>query len=209
MTSFGPHRPRRHARAACGDRSGPTASSSGPSKRPSRQALSATAGRSTRHRCNAVATMDTVTLIRSAIRSLLKVAGRKLRKELEAVITSSDDYASSSKPQIDWTIPKLREALIDSRAKDAYACLGVLHGKRLDAAVTKAAELLAKVTGQDPHRRRRRHVPHRPQGRKRPGDLDSRPGRPATATRPRRGASMASRATWQSTPTPRSSPQRS
>jgi len=80
---------------------------------------------------------------------LLKVAGRKLRKELEAVITSSDDYASSSKPQIDWDDPQAREALIDSRAKDAYACLGVLHGKRLDAAVTKAAELLAKVTGQD------------------------------------------------------------
>jgi len=43
--------------------------------------------------------------------------------------------------------------------------------------VTKAAELLAKVTGQDLTERRRRHVPHRPQGRKRPGDLDSRPGR--------------------------------
>ena len=98
---------------------------------------------------DAVATMDTVTLIRSAIRSLLRLAGRKLRKELEAVITSSDDYASSSKPQIDWDDPQAREALIDSRAKDAYACLGVLHGKRLDAAVTKAAELLAKVTGQD------------------------------------------------------------
>jgi len=93
--------------------------------------------------------MDTVTLIRSAIRSLLKVAGRKLRKSSKAVITSSDDYASSSKPQIDWGRSQAREALIDSRAKDAYACLGVLHGKRLDAAVTKAAELLAKVTGQD------------------------------------------------------------
>jgi IS5 family transposase len=98
---------------------------------------------------DAVATMDTVTLIRSAIRALLKVASRKLRAELEAVLKSSDDYASSAKPQIDWDDPSAREALIDSRAKDAYACLGVLHGKKLDAAVTKAGELLASVTGQD------------------------------------------------------------
>jgi IS5 family transposase len=98
---------------------------------------------------DAVATMDTVTLIRSGIRGLLKVAARKLRKELAGVLTSGDDYASSAKPQIDWDDPEAREALIDSRAKDAYACLGVLCGRRLDAAVTKAAELLAKVTGQD------------------------------------------------------------
>jgi IS5 family transposase/transposase len=98
---------------------------------------------------DAVATMDTVTLIRSAVRALLKVAGRKLRKELQGVLTNGDDYTSSSKPQIDWDDAQAREVLIDSRAKDAYACLGVLHGKRLDAAVTKAAELLANVTGQD------------------------------------------------------------
>ena len=93
--------------------------------------------------------MDTVTLIRSAIRALLKLANRKLRAELGAVLTSGDDYASSSKPQIDWEDAQAREALIDSRAKDAYSCLGLLDGRKLDPAVTEAAKLLATVTGQD------------------------------------------------------------
>jgi hypothetical protein len=98
---------------------------------------------------DAVATMDTVTLIRSAIRALLKLANRKLRAELGAVLTSGDDYASSSKPQIDWEDAQAREALIDSRAKDAFSCLGLLDGRKLDPAVTEAAKLLATVTGQD------------------------------------------------------------
>jgi hypothetical protein len=98
---------------------------------------------------DAVATMDTVTLIRSAIRTLLKLANRKLRAELGAVLTSNDDYASSSKPQIDWEDAQAREALIDSRAKDAHSCLGLLDGRKLDPAVTEAAKLLATVTGQD------------------------------------------------------------
>ena len=98
---------------------------------------------------DAVATMDTVTLIRSGIRALLKLASRKLRAELGAVLTSGDDYASSSKPKIDWEDAEAREALIDSRAKDAYACLGLLDGQKLDPVVTEAAELLATVTGQD------------------------------------------------------------
>jgi len=51
---------------------------------------------------DAVATMDTITLIRSAIRGLLAVADATLAAELRAVMTSGDDYASSAKPQIDW-----------------------------------------------------------------------------------------------------------
>ena len=49
---------------------------------------------------DAVATMDTITLIRSAIRNLFKVADDILTTELRAVIESGDDYASSAKPQI-------------------------------------------------------------------------------------------------------------
>src|ERR1035441_7248530 len=98
---------------------------------------------------DAVATMDTVTLIRSGIRALLKLASRKLRAELQAVLMSGDDYVSSSKPQIDWEDAEAREALIDGRAKDAYACLGLLDGQELDPVVTEATKLLATVTGQD------------------------------------------------------------
>ena len=98
---------------------------------------------------DAVATMDTITLIRSAIRSLLKVADAVLEAELRSALASGDDYASNSKPQIDWDDRAARDALIDSRAKDAYACLVVVDGRPLDAEVAGAARLLATVVGQD------------------------------------------------------------
>jgi hypothetical protein len=41
---------------------------------------------------DAVATMDTVTLIRSGIRGLLKVAGAELGAQLRSVISRDDDY---------------------------------------------------------------------------------------------------------------------
>ena len=98
---------------------------------------------------DAVATMDTVTLIRSAIRALLKVADDELEHELEGVLTSGDDYSSAAKPQIDWDDKDARETIIDSRAKDAHACLLLLDGRALDPVVTEASQLLATVVGQD------------------------------------------------------------
>lgn len=98
---------------------------------------------------DAVATMDTITLIRSAIRGLLRVADDGLETELRSVISSGDHYASSAKPQIDWDDPDAREALIGSRARDAYACLTLLDGRDLGVVVAEAAELLATVVGQD------------------------------------------------------------
>ncbi len=98
---------------------------------------------------DAVATMDTITLIRSAIRNLLKLADDVLRAELRSVLSSGDDYASSAKPQIDWDDKEAQAELIDSRAKDAYALLALLSGRELDPAVAEAAALLATVTGQD------------------------------------------------------------
>lgn len=98
---------------------------------------------------DAVATMDTVTLIRSAIRGLLKVADDDLETELRGVLRSGDDYATSDKPQIDWDDAGARDALIDSRAKDAYGCLLVLEGTQLGPVLSEAAALLATVVGQD------------------------------------------------------------
>lgn len=98
---------------------------------------------------DAVATMDTITLVRSAIRQLLRVAGSDLEAELRAVCASGDDYASLSKPQIDWEDPAERDALIDSRARDAFACLVVLDGRDLAGEVADAAAMLATVVGQD------------------------------------------------------------
>ena len=98
---------------------------------------------------DAVATMDTITLIRSAIRGVLKAADAALAAELWAALTSGDDYLSLSKPQIDWDDPTGREQLVDSRARDGYACLAVVEGRKLSPAVAEAAELLATVLGQD------------------------------------------------------------
>ncbi|TMR05496.1 transposase [Nonomuraea turkmeniaca] len=98
---------------------------------------------------DAVATQDTVTLIRSAIRNLLRAAERDLRVELRAVISSGDAYTDTGKPVIDWTDVAEREALIDSRARDGYALLAQLEERRLSAEVEQAGRLLATVLGQD------------------------------------------------------------
>ena len=98
---------------------------------------------------DAVATQDMITLIRSAIRRVLRAADRPLRTELRAAICSGDGYTDLSKPVIDWSDALEREALVDSRAKDAYALLAVLDGRRLPAEVAQEAELLATVVGQD------------------------------------------------------------
>jgi len=98
---------------------------------------------------DAVATMDTITLIRSAIRGLLGVADSELETELRSVMTSGDDYATSAKPQIDWDDPEARDELVDWRARDAMTCLVVLDDRELGPVVEEAAELLATVVGQD------------------------------------------------------------
>jgi IS5 family transposase len=98
---------------------------------------------------DAVATMDTVTLIRSAVRGLLAAADADLAAALRAALVSGDDYASNGKPQIDWDDRAAREELIDSRARDGYALLGLLDGRELAEAVEQAATLLATVLGQD------------------------------------------------------------
>ena len=99
---------------------------------------------------DAVATMDTVTLIRSAIRGLLRVAGADLAERLRAVLAGGDDYASVGKPVIDWDDKAARDALVDCCARDGYALLTTLDGQRdLPEPVTHAMRLLATVLGQD------------------------------------------------------------
>jgi Transposase DDE domain len=98
---------------------------------------------------DAVATMDTVTLVRSAIRGLLLVCEPELEAELRGVLRRDDDYRSAGKPVCDYDDPQAREALVDALAKDARALVLALDGRELEATVSEAAELLASVTGQD------------------------------------------------------------
>jgi hypothetical protein len=98
---------------------------------------------------DAVATMDTVTLVRSAIRSLIKVADGALAAELRAVLAREDDYAAAGKPACDYEDEAARVELVDALAGDAHAVLSVLDGRDLSRSVDQAAALLASVVGQD------------------------------------------------------------
>src|SRR6266540_4021883 len=74
---------------------------------------------------DAVATQDTVTMIRSAIRRLLAVADATLETELRGVLRRDEDYASGGKPTCDWDDPAAREQLVAELAADGFACLRV------------------------------------------------------------------------------------
>jgi hypothetical protein len=98
---------------------------------------------------DSVATQDTVTMIRSAIRQLLAAADAGLAAELRAVLSRDDDYISAGKPSCDWDDRAAREQLVADLAGDAMACLAVIHGCDLDDEIARVGELLATVVGQD------------------------------------------------------------
>ncbi len=98
---------------------------------------------------DAVATMDTVTLVRSAIRGVLRVADNMLEAKLRAVLTRDDDYLTAGKPAGDYDDAAARVELVDALARDGMAVLGVLDGRELVEVVARSGELLASVLGQD------------------------------------------------------------
>ena len=97
---------------------------------------------------DAVATMDTVTLVRSAIRGVLAVSDAR-EPALRAVLRRDDDYRQGGKPAADWDDPDARAALVDALARDGEALLGSLEGEPLSPPLAEAATLLATVLGQD------------------------------------------------------------
>jgi hypothetical protein len=98
---------------------------------------------------DAVATMDTVTLVRSAIRGLLKVVDAELEVELRGWLGRDDDYTGAGKPGCDYDDPVAREALVDALARDAMRLLACLDGRELGPGTAQAAQVLATVVGQD------------------------------------------------------------
>jgi len=97
---------------------------------------------------DAVATMDTVTLVRSAIRGVLSVSGER-EPALRSVLRRDDEYRTGGKPAIDWEDAEARAALVDDLARDGEAVLGSLEGQPLPPDLGQAAALLATVIGQD------------------------------------------------------------
>jgi hypothetical protein len=101
---------------------------------------------------DAVATQDTVTQLRSAIRKLLRALDRDhrdLTASVRSTLDRDDDYASAGKPPCDWDDPEAKEALVDALVRDARAALAVLEGEVLSRPAAEAAGLLALVAGQD------------------------------------------------------------
>ena len=97
---------------------------------------------------DAVGTMDTVTLVRSAIRGVLAVAGGR-EVTLRALLRRDDDYRSGGKPACDYEDAAARAALVDALAHDGSVVLDALDGEPLPAPLGQAATLLATVLGQD------------------------------------------------------------
>jgi hypothetical protein len=98
---------------------------------------------------DAVTTQDTVTMLRGAIRGLLRACPPVLKTKVRAGLQREDDYAAPGKPACDWQDRQAREELVDALVRDAYRAHYALWGERLDARVAEAAALLATVTGQD------------------------------------------------------------
>jgi hypothetical protein len=98
---------------------------------------------------DAVTTQDTVTMIRGAIRGLLRACPPELKAKVRAGLQREDDYAAPGKPTCDWQDRAAREELVDALVRDAYRAHYALRDQRLDPRTAEAAVLLATVTGQD------------------------------------------------------------
>ena len=96
---------------------------------------------------DAVATQDTVTMLRGAVRGLLRACLPPLAAKVRAQLQREDDYAAPGKPACDWTDRAAREALVDALVRDAYRAHYALGGERLGPRVAEAAALLVTVTG--------------------------------------------------------------
>jgi hypothetical protein len=97
---------------------------------------------------DAVATMDTVTLVYSAIRRTLGAADER-EPELRALLSRDDDYAGLGKPACDYSDRAAREDLIAALAADGYALLAALQDQDLPDQLAEMARLTSTLLGQD------------------------------------------------------------
>ena len=95
---------------------------------------------------DAVATQDTVTMLHRAIGAVLAAAADAA---VGVAVELRGGYATGARPHCDWDDPEARQELVDRLGADAAAVLAALEGRKLDGALSEAAELLAAVAGQD------------------------------------------------------------
>ena len=69
---------------------------------------------------DAVTTQDTVTMLRGAIRGLLRACPRPLAAKVRGLLQREDDYTAPGKPACDWTDRAAREELVDALVRDGY-----------------------------------------------------------------------------------------
>ena len=124
--------------------------------------------------------MDTVTLVRSAIRGLLKVADADLADRAAGAAGRDDDYAAAGKPVCDYDDAAARAALVDALARDATALLAALDGRELGRRARPGRPVAGHRGRPGPRPGHRRGVSHRAPGRQGSGDLH---GGPAGAAR--------------------------
>jgi hypothetical protein len=98
---------------------------------------------------DAVATQDTVTLVRSAIVGVLRVVDEATAVEFRKRLQREDPYDQSGKPSCAWDDKNAREELVDALTRDAHAIRLARNGQTLSAEVSKATTWLATGVGQD------------------------------------------------------------
>jgi len=100
---------------------------------------------------SAVQTQDTVTMVRSALRTVLRLVARThpdVSQEVGAALRRQD-YEDRAKPAIDWDDAEARTGLVDELVNDALGTLTLLEDRAVTPELQVAIELLATVAGQD------------------------------------------------------------
>ena len=103
------------------------------------------------HVLGAAGARDTYTLIRGAVRKLLRSLGYAptRRAELSDRLWCYIDPAAPEKPKIDWSDPKERAAHLGEIVKDAREALSLAEHPTASPATNEAAALLEKIVSDD------------------------------------------------------------
>jgi hypothetical protein len=98
---------------------------------------------------DAVATQDSVTLIRNAIVGLLGKLDPDKKSQLLKDLSGQDNYAKTGKPKCDWDDEEERASLLNRLVIDAQVLLAAVKDTDVPPDVAAALSLLERILGQD------------------------------------------------------------